>query len=185
MSKSQKSVGLPSQPDQHEAPTAASAEGAARTRPGSTAGRLALSIPSPLSSPMATTADALRWALRRIETAGLGQGEHFERADALLASGEACSDLAVRDLIAAESRFSSIAFEVRCVQVLHDELFECDSAEKRDAFLTAAAALMRSLADHAEQGQKLADQWRERALAAEQLPAGATQGLDGTGKALQ
>lgn len=33
---------------------------------------------------MNTTQDALRWALRRIETAGLGCGEYFERAEALL-----------------------------------------------------------------------------------------------------
>lgn len=33
---------------------------------------------------MHTMADALRWALRRIDTAGLGCGEYFDRAEALL-----------------------------------------------------------------------------------------------------
>jgi len=33
---------------------------------------------------MQTVADALRWALRRIDTAGLGCGEYFDRAEALL-----------------------------------------------------------------------------------------------------
>lgn len=38
---------------------------------------------------MNTTQDALRWALRRIETAGLGCGDYFERAEALLNPGPA------------------------------------------------------------------------------------------------
>lgn len=33
---------------------------------------------------MHTMADALRWALRRIDTAGLGCGEYFAKAEALL-----------------------------------------------------------------------------------------------------
>ena len=33
---------------------------------------------------MKTPTDALRWALRRIETAGLGCGDHFQRAEELL-----------------------------------------------------------------------------------------------------
>lgn len=43
---------------------------------------------------MKTTADALRWALRRIELAQIGEGAYFERATALL---EADADDAARD----------------------------------------------------------------------------------------
>ena len=35
-----------------------------------------------------TITEALRWALHRIETAGLGQGEYFEQADRLLSEHE-------------------------------------------------------------------------------------------------
>lgn len=51
---------------------------------------------------MRTLADALRWALGRIETAKLGQGDYFDRADALLAASDAAhpDDAAVDEFAA-------------------------------------------------------------------------------------
>lgn len=99
---------------------------------------------------MRTVADALRWALRRIETSKLGEGDYFERAAAILADADAARQewweepsISPKDCEAYGKACASAALEHAAAQGWERRMSATSAAVEHYAGMAAEASLMR------------------------------------------